>query len=188
MLLSHSCRNRQTNGNGLKTGEGVGTPGVVGHNRPRGPRGSFVRRSRQPSVAQMNVGPTVLCHRHFYVNSTCLESPTGKTDRSSRTKIMTPTFGWTGNPPSRGPNVEPRSGWPRLAGFFLANTRSSGFHRDVWSPTVDLAGPPFAHATRSGRSTDNVYGVIKICVAHGDFVHLAAIWAFDLEPRLPRRA
>ena len=45
----------------------------------------------------------------------------------------------------------------------------------------------FCACTRAGRSTENIYGVIKICVAHGDFVILAAVWAFDLEPRLPRR-
>jgi hypothetical protein len=35
----------------------------------------------------------------FSVNSTCLESPTWKTDQSSRVKIIEPAFGWLGNPP-----------------------------------------------------------------------------------------
>jgi hypothetical protein len=70
----------------------------------------------------------------FYINSTCLESPTWKTGRSSRANIKPPTFGWTGNPPSRGPNVEPRSGWPRLAGFFLVNIWGSDIHLQLVEP------------------------------------------------------
>jgi hypothetical protein len=51
-----------------------------------------------------------------------------------------------------------------------------------------LSGLPFAPDPMPVRSTHNINGAIEIRIAHGDFVLPAAGWAFDQQPRLPRRA
>ncbi len=47
---------------------------------------------------------------------------------------------------------------------------------------------PFAPAGLPVRSTHSINGAIEIRITYGDFVQPAAGWAFDQEPRLPRRA
>jgi hypothetical protein len=58
---------------------------------------------------------------------TCLESPTWKTDQSSRVKTIEPTFGWLGNPPG-GPKCRrtPQRVAP-LGGVPFVNTRVQYF-------------------------------------------------------------
>src|SRR5260221_528281 len=51
-----------------------------------------------------------------------------------------------------------------------------------------LSGLPFAPDPMPVRSTHNINGAIEIRIAQGDFVLPAAGWAFDQQPRLPRRA
>ena len=106
----------------------------------------------------MNVGPTVLCNRHFYVNSTCLESPTWKTDRSSRAKIIPPTFGWTGNPSLQGTECRTPQRVAPLGGvLFLVNTRPLVFIAMFGIPRLTSRTSFCAYAV--GPVDRNVYGV-----------------------------
>jgi len=109
----------------------------------RGSTGSTTATCRGRAATKLRYeGPSGGCRRCsvtdvFSVNSTCLESPTWKTDQSSRVKIIEPgSDGWGTLPGGPECRRTPQRVAP-LGGVPFVNTRAQYFISNVGNPAID---------------------------------------------------